>query len=372
MTEALRPPARPSGGVGPAAHVVATEVGHLPEQAIGFFPHRGRQVAYAVTGAGPLLLLDVGRAHHLEVFWGYAPYRRFVQRLSPRFTVVRWDRPGFGLSDRWGADLSPDGELALVERLVSFLGADDTAILAAGDAGPIMVRFAARHPERVSRLALFGTAASGRLLLPALPEAALELLAGVSGSAIHQVLAAALAAGSEPEVESWLASALEASADASTMVSLIAGAAAHDARLDAVFVRAPALVVHRTNDAMVEPWLGMALGTSMRSAEFVELDGGSHLLFAEEMDSVLATLVPFLAEGGESEPMPLSHRELQVAQMVTLGITNAEIGRRLAIRPRTVDAHMEHIRAKLGVSSRARIAAWSVRNHPTGAVRKRA
>jgi DNA-binding CsgD family transcriptional regulator len=122
---------------------------------------------------------------------------------------------------------------------------------------------------------------------------------------------------------------------------------------------------------VVEPWLGMTLATGVGGAEFVELDGRSHLLYMEEPDSVLARLLPFLAQVGGAEPMPLSQRELEVAQMATLGITNAEIGRRLAIRRRTVDAHMEHIRAKLGVSSRARIAAWSARNHPTGAIRTR-
>src|SRR5437879_1629111 len=72
----------------------------LSQQAIRFMPHRGRKVAYAVVGSGPPLLLDLGRAHDLEAFWRHPPYRRLVQRLGQRFTVVRWDRPGFGLSDR--------------------------------------------------------------------------------------------------------------------------------------------------------------------------------------------------------------------------------------------------------------------------------
>src|SRR4030088_3114864 len=80
------------------------------EQVIGFLPHRGVHVAYALTGVGPALLLDVGRAHHLEAFWRYGPYRRLVQRLSRRFTVVRWDRPGYGMSDRRPAVVSARGQ----------------------------------------------------------------------------------------------------------------------------------------------------------------------------------------------------------------------------------------------------------------------
>jgi pimeloyl-ACP methyl ester carboxylesterase/DNA-binding CsgD family transcriptional regulator len=347
-------------------------VGLPSEQAIGFLSHRGRRVAYAVTGAGPLLLLDVARAHHLEVFWRRPAYRHFVQRLSERFTVVRWDRPGFGLSDRHDADLSAEGELVLVERLVAHLGADRVAILAAGDAGPNMVRFAARHPERVSRLALFGTAAGGCRPVPALPTAALEALARAPGPAVHHMVAAAQAAGCEPEAGSWLASALEASADAATMVALVAGHADHDAGPEAASVRAPTRVLHRAGDTVVEPWRGRALAKRVPGAEFVELGGCSHLIYLGDTDPVLGALLAFLAEGEGDEPAPLSQRELEVAHMVTLGLTNAEIGHRLAIRRRTVDAHMEHIRAKLGVRSRTRIAAWAVRHGPAGTARRRA
>jgi predicted ATPase/DNA-binding CsgD family transcriptional regulator len=53
----------------------------------------------------------------------------------------------------------------------------------------------------------------------------------------------------------------------------------------------------------------------------------------------------------------LSRRERQVALLVTSGLTNREIGQRLFLSTRTVDAHLEHIRSKLGVRSRAEIAA---------------
>jgi DNA-binding NarL/FixJ family response regulator len=55
---------------------------------------------------------------------------------------------------------------------------------------------------------------------------------------------------------------------------------------------------------------------------------------------------------------PLSRREREVAAVVTQGMTNREISEMLVLSERTVDAHVEHIRAKLGVRSRAAIAAW--------------
>ncbi|MFD7842790.1 LuxR C-terminal-related transcriptional regulator [Nocardia sp. NPDC059764] len=56
----------------------------------------------------------------------------------------------------------------------------------------------------------------------------------------------------------------------------------------------------------------------------------------------------------------LTKRERQVAGLVAEGLTNKQIATQLVIAQRTVDAHVEHILAKLGFNSRAQIAAWIV------------
>lgn len=56
----------------------------------------------------------------------------------------------------------------------------------------------------------------------------------------------------------------------------------------------------------------------------------------------------------------LTRREREIAVLVAEGLTNREIAQRLFISERTADGHLEHIREKLGVSSRAQVAAWYV------------
>jgi DNA-binding CsgD family transcriptional regulator len=56
----------------------------------------------------------------------------------------------------------------------------------------------------------------------------------------------------------------------------------------------------------------------------------------------------------------LTAREREVASLVARGLTNRQIAASLAVAARTADAHVEHIRDKLGVRSRAQIAAWAV------------
>jgi DNA-binding CsgD family transcriptional regulator len=58
----------------------------------------------------------------------------------------------------------------------------------------------------------------------------------------------------------------------------------------------------------------------------------------------------------------LSRRELEVARLVAEGLTNREIAVRLFVSERTVDGHLEHVREKLGVNTRAQVATWVTRH----------
>ncbi|MFD0891735.1 response regulator transcription factor, partial [Streptosporangium algeriense] len=63
--------------------------------------------------------------------------------------------------------------------------------------------------------------------------------------------------------------------------------------------------------------------------------------------------------GGTARPAgTLSARELQVAKLITEGLSNPEIAVRLDIAKRTVDAHVRNILAKGGLASRTQVAAW--------------
>lgn len=56
----------------------------------------------------------------------------------------------------------------------------------------------------------------------------------------------------------------------------------------------------------------------------------------------------------------LTAREQEVALLITKGLTNRQIAERLVIAPRTAENHVQHIFDKVGVSSRAQLAAWVV------------
>ena len=99
------------------------------------------------------------------------------------------------------------------------------------------------------------------------------------------------------------------------------------------------------------------------------MPGTSHLYYHGDWPGVLEAVLGFLHEPEPSGPR-LTDRELEVAELVAEGLTNHAIARRLSVAPRTAEAHVENIRRKLQVHSRAQIAAWVTeqRLHP-GATR---
>jgi predicted ATPase/DNA-binding CsgD family transcriptional regulator len=69
--------------------------------------------------------------------------------------------------------------------------------------------------------------------------------------------------------------------------------------------------------------------------------------------------LPELADPATAIVRPvLTSREGEIAVLVAAGLSNREIGERLVISKRTVDAHIEHIYSKVGVSSRIQLVNW--------------
>jgi pimeloyl-ACP methyl ester carboxylesterase len=83
--------------------------------------------------------------------------------------VLRYDERRCGLSDRDVEDVSLEARLADLQAVIDAAGMEHIAILGISQGGPIAIAFAARHPERVSRLVLFATFARGRLMRDPLP-----------------------------------------------------------------------------------------------------------------------------------------------------------------------------------------------------------
>jgi DNA-binding NarL/FixJ family response regulator len=124
-------------------------------------------------------------------------------------------------------------------------------------------------------------------------------------------------------------------------------------------------------------WEGNAAGLDLAMAELRANRAVEAVRLASDSRAVAVTLhsPPLLRRADEvlraararhpaDEPWaPLTSREWQVARLIASGMTNADIARDLAISPKTVSAHVEHILAKLGAARRTEIATWAAGIH---------
>ena len=134
-----------------------------PEPQIRFLTTSdGARMAYSALGTGPAIVRTPPWISHLDLEWKIPQIRTFLERLARHRTVVRYDSHGCGLSDRNRRNFSIAAEVGLLELVVDSLDLEQIALFGYGAGGPVAVSYAARHPERVSNLILFGTLGSYR------------------------------------------------------------------------------------------------------------------------------------------------------------------------------------------------------------------
>lgn len=321
------------------------------------------RVAYSTVGTGPPLLLDSGWITHLRGQSDLLSFGRFVERLAERFTVVRYDKPGCGLSDRDDVDLSFEGQVGAALAVVDAVGARRFRLFGASQGGQLAAVIAARCPERVEALVVYGMCASGRDLASAeVRKSVVDLVRAHWGMGLKALTGAFITDPTAEEVAAFTRFQ-RASASAAVAAHLLEMYYDSDIRALLPTIRTPSAVLHREADRGTPFELGRDVAAHIPGATLIPLPGTSHLFYHRDWAAVLEATLGFL------RPVPpgprLTNREFEVAELVTEGLTNHAIAGRLSVTPRTIETHVENIRRKLQVRSRAQIAAW-VAEHRLG------
>ena len=315
------------------------------------------RVAYSAVGAGPPLLCDSGWITHLRGQLELFSYAAFMERLAGRFTVIRYDKPGCGLSDRDGIDLSFDGQVAAALAVADAVGASRFSLFGASQGGQLAAAIAAKCPERVDALVLYGTCANGADLAPPQVRDSIVALTRAHWGLGSKMLAGIFVPYPTAEDVETFTRLQRAAAPAAVGSRLLEVYYETDIRALLPTIKARTAVLHREGDSATPFELGREVATLIPGATLIPLPGSGHLFYQGEWEPVLAAVLGFLGEPAGVQPR-LTGRELEVARLVADGLTNHSIAVRLSIAPRTAEAHVENIRRKLEVRSRAQIAAW--------------
>jgi DNA-binding winged helix-turn-helix (wHTH) protein len=266
----------------------------------------GVRLAYASLGEGPILVKAANYLTHLEYDWESPLWHPTLERLATDRLLFRYDTRGSGLSDWDVDDITFEAFVDDLETVVDAAGLDRFALLGISQGSAVSVAYAVRHPERVSRMILYGGYALGRIMRGDSEEterahALLTLMRqgwGDENSALLPAFSSTMIPdGSSDQIRALV----DLQRHTATAENAVRIREACD-KLDVVEllpqINVPTLVLHVRHDSVAPFEQGRLIASSIPKARFVSLEGNNHLLLPGEpaWERMLAEINLFLAE----------------------------------------------------------------------------
>src|SRR5690242_60774 len=335
----------------------------------------GVSLAFTITGDGPaVVFVPWVPFSNLRMEWQNPVLNRVFQQMARRLTLVHYDGRGTGHSQRDVTDLSLEAMVSDLEAVVDRAGLAEVSLLGQYNSCPHAIAYAARRPERVRRMVLFGGSARGWDAMSARQtQAMLSLIEQdwdlFADTAAHQWMGwsageagRAVADGIRGAVTPQIARATMQAASAADVTDQLPG------------VAAPALVLHPRDMTQIPVEVARSLAMDLPRGRLVLLEGARPVLFGEDPDEAVTLVMDFFCDGiepagappaGVSSALPpdgLSRRELEVLRLVAAGETNSQIARRLGLSTHTVERHVANLYRKIGARGRADATAFAFRS----------
>ncbi len=251
----------------------------------------GIRIAFAISGAGLPLVRAAHWMTHLDWDWRSGVFGPLIQALSRRFRFVRYDGRGCGLSDRNVAPGTLDESVGDLEAVVDAAGLQRFALFGPSGGAAIAIRYAARHPERVSRLVLLGGFARGALrraersMSPETFGAMARLIEegwGQDNPAFRQLITSLLWPGATAEQMQSFNHLQRVGCSPRAAAELLRRVNEFDASSDLTRVRCPTLVLHSPHDSRVPFEEGRLIASTIEGARLELFDSPNHTPLPDE------------------------------------------------------------------------------------------
>ena len=239
---------------------------------------------------------------HLEDDWQDDGFRALFGGLAQHCTVVRYDRPGSGLSDREREVVELDDEVGTLATLVDHLELPRFDLFAVSCAGPPAIAYTARNPGRVGRLVLFGSFLKGADVGPAVVRDAMQGLVRAHWGMGSRAITNLFGPGLERDDVERLSRGHRRAASPEMAAQLLSLTFDVDTADEAPGVQADTLVLHRKGDKTIRADAGRELAASLPRAAFVTLDGDAHVPWLGDVTAVKQAVLEFLGAAEASEP----------------------------------------------------------------------
>lgn len=296
-----------------------------PRAEIGYATSGNVSIAYHALGEGPPdLVVAPGAISHLEVEWEHERYRRFYERLATFCRVIRFDKRGTGLSDRFPDDRLPTLEERAddIRAVMDSVGSERATIIGTSDGGTMACLFAASHPDRTAGLILYATEAfdthraTDEEIAAAVKRARGEW--GSEAQARRYLAVFAPSVADDPEWIRWESRVTRSGGTPGSYAALLRIGRDLDIRPILPAIRVPTLVMHRTGDRVVDVAQGRLLADEIAGARMVELSGVDHYHWIGDTDAITDEIEEFVT--GARDP---AERNRILATVVFTDIVNS-------------------------------------------------
>ena len=347
-----------------------------PDQEIRFCRATdGVRLAFAIHGNGPPLVVVSCWLSHLQHDWQSPVWRHFLDELGDIATVIRYDERGFGMSDWNVDDFSLEARVADLEAILAATGFEQFALLGMSGGYAVAMAYAAAHPERVSRLILYGTGSGKPWTLSADELAEEETYRSMirvgwakEDPVFRRVFTTRFIPDATEEQMRWFDDLQRMSTSAANSVASRIARQQVDIHEDLPRITAPTIVLQAVDDRATSFDSAISVSSRIPDARLVPLQSRNHILLADEpawrvfIDEVSSFMEPDRRAFAARMPArpttePLSPREVDVLRLAADGRTNEEIAADLTLSVRTIERHFSNIYSKLGLAGRAARAA---------------
>jgi pimeloyl-ACP methyl ester carboxylesterase/DNA-binding CsgD family transcriptional regulator len=331
----------------------------------------GVRIASMEFGSGPPVIKAATWLTHIGQRPQGTVHAALIEEFSRTGSYVEYDTRGCGLSQRRVDDISFEAWVHDLETVADAHGHERFALLGFTCAAGVAVEYAARHPERVSHLILFGGFATS-YYSTSKPDPAIrregdlmvelaEVGWGKSSPSFRQVFVSRFLPDATAQQWSEFDRLQRETATADVAARYLRAMYALNVKSSATRVRCPTLVMHPQDDQLVSIGQGLRLASLIRGARFVPLQGRNHIPFPDEpaWEGFVREVRQFLGreptvQRSASQPTArLTHRQRQVLRLVAAGHSDKEAAIALNLSPRTIEMHVNGALRALGCRTRA-------------------
>jgi pimeloyl-ACP methyl ester carboxylesterase len=260
-------------------------------------------IAYQVIGDGPRDLLFVpGFVSNVEALWQSPARAAFFRRLATFARVIMFDKRGTGMSDRGSQIFTLEQRMHDVQAVLDQVGSRRATLFGVSEGGPMSLLYAATYPERTSALVLCGTYAR-RSWAPDYPFAWTNaqwsaFLGDIehhwgTADAMSLLMWAPSLAGNRQALEQ-IAAYFRASASPGAASSVMRMNREIDVRDVLPVTRVPTLILHRTDDRVIDVRHARYMAQQIPRAKLIEFSGQDHVVWVGNQNALLDEVEEFV------------------------------------------------------------------------------